>query len=121
MFSCYVVSAILFPFLCGALASFWLYDVNGNDNVDRLAFILFLGSAMSFTAFPVLASILQSSRLLANPLGVLTISCAAIDDVTAWCVLAIASSFARSSDPVQGNTQYKQRFHFLSCSCAIPQ
>ena len=42
------------------------------------------GAAMSFTAFPVLASILQTARLLRDPLGVLAISCAAIDDITAW-------------------------------------
>jgi Kef-type K+ transport system membrane component KefB len=44
---------------------------------------------MSFTAFPVLASILQNAKLLRDPLGSLAISCAAINDVAAWCVACV--------------------------------
>jgi Kef-type K+ transport system membrane component KefB len=52
---------------------------------------------MSFTAFPVLASILSAKNLLSSRIGTLTISCAAIDDIMGWCSLAIAGAFAKGS------------------------
>jgi Kef-type K+ transport system membrane component KefB len=57
---------------------------------------------MSFTAFPVLASLLASSKLLGTPLGTQAMSCAAIDDILAWCTLALASSFAKSGELIYG-------------------
>ena len=57
---------------------------------------------MSFTAFPVLASLLASSKLLGTPLGTQAMSCAAIDDLLAWCTLALASSFAKSGMLING-------------------
>jgi Kef-type K+ transport system membrane component KefB len=98
-------SAIAFPFAVGAVSSIWLFDENGRDGeglAGFTAFILFFGAAMSFTAFPVLASVLQTSGLLTDPLGVLAFSCAAIDDIMAWCVLAFASSFSKAKEPIRG-------------------
>ncbi len=69
------LAAIVFPFLTGCVASLWLYDVNGND-VSRTSFILFFGTAMSFTAFPVLASILHNFKLLKHPVGILAFAAA---------------------------------------------
>lgn len=57
---------------------------------------------MSFTAFPVLASLLVATNLLNTPIGVQAMSCAAIDDILAWCTLALASSFSKSGNPVNG-------------------
>jgi Kef-type K+ transport system membrane component KefB len=59
-------------------------------------FVLFLGAAMSVTAFPVLARILTERNLLGTRLGTLTIACAAVDDVTAWCILAAIAAIVRS-------------------------
>src|SRR5580765_1234740 len=56
-----------------------------------------MGCAMSITAFPVLARILKECNLLETELGALAISCAAIDDVSAWLLLAILTAMARSS------------------------
>jgi Kef-type K+ transport system membrane component KefB len=55
---------------------------------------------MSFTAFPVLASILSSTKLISTPIGTLTISCAAMNDIMGWCSLAIAGAFAKESELV---------------------
>ncbi len=52
--------------------------------VDQLSFVMFVGTAFSFTAFPVLARILTSSNLLGSPLGLQALSTAAIDDLLAW-------------------------------------
>ena len=59
------------------------------DTVPPLAFALFLGAAMSITAFPVLARILTERRMHRTPVGVLALACAAIDDVVAWSLLAV--------------------------------
>jgi Kef-type K+ transport system membrane component KefB len=71
-----------------------------------IGFVLFCGTSMSFTAFPVLASILNHLHLLQKPIGVLAISIASVDDILAWCVLAIASSFVRSNDALFGESSH---------------
>lgn len=101
--------AIALPFGIGAAnAATWLYDVNAEgmpplrQEPSMTAFVLFIGAAMSFTAFPVLAALLSHNNLFSSPLGVLVMSTAAVDDVMAWCTLAIASSFSKSDSPVNG-------------------
>jgi Kef-type K+ transport system membrane component KefB len=79
--------SIVTPILLGAVLAVWLYPRLG-AGVDRLGFTLFMGAAMAITAFPVLARVLQETGLTRTRIGVLTITCAAVDDVTAWCVLA---------------------------------
>ncbi|CAF1072747.1 unnamed protein product [Adineta steineri] len=94
------ISTIVIPYASGIGLSFYLYDINNRDGFkapDRVAFILFIASSMSFTAFPVLASILTSTKLLSAKIGSVTISCAAIDDIMGWCSLAIAGAFAKGS------------------------
>lgn len=80
-------ASIFLPIALGALLSVWLYPRLG-AGVDRLGFTLFFGAAMAITAFPVLARVLQETGLYHHRIGVLTITCAAVDDVSAWCLLA---------------------------------
>lgn len=91
-------ASIIVPFLLGSLLALFLYDSFAPDGVPFTAFALFLGTAMSITAFPVLARILTESKLHTTPLGALVITCAAVDDVTAWCILAFVVSIVRSGD-----------------------
>src|SRR5205807_8691216 len=65
-------------------------------DVRYLPFALFMGIAMSITAFPVLARILIEQRMLKRPVGAISMACAAIDDVTAWSLLALATAVAAS-------------------------
>ena len=81
-------ASILAPFLLGGVLAFYLYPRLSNPSVNFLSFVLFMGTAMSITAFPVLARILSERALLHTKVGSLAITCAAIDDVTAWCLLA---------------------------------
>ncbi|WP_166642234.1 cation:proton antiporter [Paludibacterium purpuratum] len=81
-------SSILLPFLLGALLSLGLYAHFGSAHVAFSSFALFMGIAMSITAFPVLARIIQDKQLGGTALGSMAIACAAVDDVTAWCLLA---------------------------------
>jgi len=88
--------SILVPFSLGTLASILLYPLVSNSSVSFTAFALFLGAAMSITAFPVLARIITENNLQGTRLGTLALTCAAVDDVTAWCVLALAIAVAKS-------------------------
>jgi len=65
--------------------------------VTFTGFALFMGAAMSVTAFPVLARILRERGLVRTPIGALAIACAATDDVTAWCILAVVAVIVRTT------------------------
>jgi Kef-type K+ transport system membrane component KefB len=89
-------TSIIFPFILGAGAAWWLHDTYSPPGVTFVCFLLFLGVAMSVTAFPVLARILSERHLLTSRVGAITIACAAVDDVTAWCILAFVVAVARA-------------------------
>jgi Kef-type K+ transport system membrane component KefB len=88
-------TSIVLPLFLGTLLSLVLYPVLGVQGVSFRAFALFLGAAMSVTAFPVLARLLAERRLTGTRLGVLALACAAVDDVSAWCVLAVVVALSR--------------------------
>lgn len=81
-------ASIIAPFLLGSALCLFLYPRLSDDSVSFTNFALFMGVAMSVTAFPVLARILTERKLLGTKVGAITITCAAVDDVTAWCILA---------------------------------
>ncbi len=81
-------ASILLPFLLGALLALYLYPRLASADVPFTNFALFVGVAMSITAFPVLARILTDRRMARTRLGVVALTCAAMGDVTAWCLLA---------------------------------
>jgi Kef-type K+ transport system membrane component KefB len=89
-------ASILVPFLLGALLTLDLYPRYSSSHVPFTSFALFMGVAMSITAFPVLARILTDSRMIRTELGVIALSCAATDDVTAWCLLALVVGVAQT-------------------------
>ncbi len=87
-------AAVVLPLGLGIALALPLYKLLGTPGKSFPAFALFMGVAMSITAFPVLARILIDKRMLQRPVGALALSCAAVDDVTAWGLLAIASGIA---------------------------
>jgi Kef-type K+ transport system membrane component KefB len=89
-------ASIVAPFLLGSGAALWLFPRFAPAGTSFTGFALFLGAAMSITAFPMLARILKDRGLSGTELGVIAVSCAAIDDVTAWCLLALAIGVVRS-------------------------
>ncbi len=93
-------TSIILPFSLGLLLALLLYPLVASATVSFTAFSLFLGAAMSITAFPVLARILTEKNLQNSRLGTLALTCAAVDDVTAWCLLAVAISVAGSNSVV---------------------
>lgn len=89
-------SSIVVPFVLGALLALGLYPIYSHDGVPFTSFALFLGTAMAITAFPVLARILTDRGLDKTDLGGVALGCAAADDVTAWCLLALVVGVAQS-------------------------
>ncbi|MCW5889243.1 MAG: cation:proton antiporter [bacterium] len=89
-------ASIVAPFLLGAGLALWLYPQLATADVPFTSFALFLGVAMSVTAFPVLARILTDRGLQRTKLGVVAITCAAVDDVSAWCLLALVVAIAQA-------------------------
>src|SRR5215471_8867056 len=90
--------SITAPFMLAALLSLYLYPRLSDDSVKFSHFALFMGAAMSITAFPVLARILTERDLLQSRLGTVAIACAAVDDVTGWCILAYIVVLIRAAD-----------------------
>src|SRR5579885_614713 len=80
--------SITAPFVLASFLALYLYPRLSDDSVSFTNFALFMGAAMSITAFPVLARILSERNLLSSRLGTVAIACAAVDDVTGWCILA---------------------------------
>ena len=90
-------TSIIAPFFMGTLLALYLYPRLSDDRVAFTHFALFVGTAMSITAFPVLARILTDRNLTRSRVGTITIACAAVDDVTAWCILAGVILLVRAS------------------------
>ncbi|MDO3647781.1 cation:proton antiporter [Nocardia mangyaensis] len=86
------IASIVLPFGLGAVLA--LHLLNRHPTENRLAFVLFLGAAMSVTAFPVLARILTDRGMLHTGVGALAVAVAAVDDVVAWSLLALVALVA---------------------------
>ncbi|HJZ83942.1 MAG TPA: cation:proton antiporter [Polyangia bacterium] len=89
-------ASIIAPFLLGTLLALKLYPRLSSSDVPFTCFSLFLGVSMSVTAFPVLARILTDRRMHRSRMGVIALTCAAVDDVTAWCLLALVVSVVQA-------------------------
>ena len=89
-------ASIVVPFLLGALLALPMHPVLSLPDVSFTIFALFLGAAMSVTAFPVLARILTDRKMTRTRLGVIAITCAAVDDASAWCLLAFVVGVAKA-------------------------
>src|SRR6218665_1948299 len=81
-------ASIIIPFALGVGLSYFIYKEFAPDGIQFSSFALFIAIAMSITAFPVLARIVQERNLHKTKIGTVVITCAAADDITAWCILA---------------------------------
>ena len=89
-------ASILFPFALGVGLAYFVYFKFAPEGVAFLPFALFMGIAMSITAFPVLARIVQERGIHKTKLGAIVITCAAADDITAWCILAAVIAIVKA-------------------------
>jgi Kef-type K+ transport system membrane component KefB len=89
-------ASIVIPFALGIGLSYYIYHQFAPAGVEFLSFSLFMGIAMSITAFPVLARIVQERGIHKTRLGTIVITCAAADDITAWCLLAAVIAIVKA-------------------------
>jgi len=90
--------SITAPFVAASILALYLYPRLSDDSVSFTNFALFMGAAMSVTAFPVLARILAEHNALGSRLGTIAIACAAVDDITGWCILAYIVALIRAAE-----------------------
>lgn len=91
------MASIIVPFGLGALMAMGLYTALAPPGIAFSSFVLFVGVAMAITAFPVLARILGDRGLQRTPMGTLALTCAAINDAIAWCLLAFVVSVMQAT------------------------
>jgi Kef-type K+ transport system membrane component KefB len=89
-------ASIVIPFALGIGLAFFVYKSFAPEGIPFLSFSLFMGIAMSITAFPVLARIVQERGIHKTRLGAIVITCAAADDITAWCLLAVVIAIVKA-------------------------
>ena len=89
-------ASIIIPYTLGMALAYYIYRDYAPEGITFLSFALFMGIAMSITAFPVLARILQEKGLTRSKLGAMALTCAAADDLTAWCILAAVIALVKS-------------------------
>lgn len=97
-------ASIVAPFTLGTILALFLYPRVSSSDVSFTSFALFMGVSMSVTAFPVLARILTDRAMHKTRLGVMALTCAAVDDVTAWCLLAFVVSVVQVDGQSAGAT-----------------
>lgn len=93
-------ASIVIPFSLGISLAYFVYNNFAPEGIKFLPFALFMGIAMSITAFPVLARIVQERGLSKTRLGAIVITCAAADDITAWCLLAAVIAVVKAGSAV---------------------
>ncbi|MBL7911531.1 MAG: cation:proton antiporter [Bacteroidia bacterium] len=93
-------ASIIFPFALGMGLAYIIYQTYAPENINFLSFSLFIGISMSITAFPVLARIVQERQLTKTRIGTIVITCAAADDITAWCILAAVIAIVKAGSVV---------------------
>jgi Kef-type K+ transport system membrane component KefB len=89
-------ASIIIPFALGVGLAYFIYYRFAPESIEFLSFSLFMGIAMSITAFPVLARIVQERGIHKTKLGTIVITCAAADDITAWCILAAVIAIVKA-------------------------
>lgn len=112
-------TSIIVPFVLGALLAVTVHGRLAPVGVGVLPFALFMGTAMSITAFPVLARILIDHRLLTTEVGVIAVACAAFDDVTGWLILGGVTMLVRAEDARAFVTRILLLFGYLAIMAFI--
>ena len=89
-------AGIIIPYALGVVLAYFIYKEYALPNINFLSFGLFIGIAMSITAFPVLARILQERSMSRTRIGSMALACAAVDDISAWSILAVVISIVNA-------------------------
>lgn len=93
-------ASIIIPYALGVALSYFLFQEFASDGTPFVSFALFMGIAMSITAFPVMARILQERKMTGSRLGTMALTSAAVGDVTGWCILAVLIAIIKAGSSV---------------------
>lgn len=96
------LSGIVLPLLLGGAMAFFLYPDLAGSKATLFSFMLLVGTAVAITAFPVLARLLTERKMLGTKIGTLVLTCAAVDDIIAWCLLALVIAVAQAKSMTSG-------------------
>ena len=92
------LSGMLLPLVMGSTLAFFLYAGFAGARATLLSFMLIVGTSLSITAFPVLARLLMEKQMVNTRIGTLALTCAAADDVIAWCLLALIIAIVHTTE-----------------------
>src|SRR2546421_2826054 len=96
------LSGIVLPLILGASLAFMLYPAFAGPKATQASFLLLVGTATAITAFPVLARLLTEKKMLGTRIGTLALTCAAVDDIIAWCLLALVIAVVHAQGVTSG-------------------
>jgi Kef-type K+ transport system membrane component KefB len=97
------ITGVVLPFVLGVSLAYWMYPHLGMAPGSKpLGFALFMGTAMSITAIPILGRIMMEMNIARSRLGAITITAAAVDDACGWILLATVSVLVRSHFDLRG-------------------
>lgn len=113
------ISGILLPLGMGAVLAFFLFPSLGGPKATLASFMLMVGTAMAITAFPVLARFLTEKKMLATRIGTLALTCAAVDDVIAWLLLALVIAVINANGLLSIVLTLSLTLLFIVCMLAI--
>lgn len=112
-------TSIVFPFMLGVLLAYFLFGEMAGPRANFVGFALFIGISMSITAFPVLARILQERNIARTSLGSTAITCAAVDDITAWSILAFVVAIVKATNVVASGFTLLLALCFIAAMLAV--
>src|SRR5580658_2177560 len=92
--------SMVVPFALGLGTAYFLYDQFAPPHVPFPGFALFIGISMSITAFPVLARMVKERGISHTNIGITALTCAAINDIVAWCLLAVVVAVVRKGSVI---------------------
>lgn len=123
-YSAVVIShtSTIIAYTLGMGLAYFLYNHYAPPGVSFLSFALFMGITMSITAFPVMARILQEKKMTRSKLGSMVLTCAAVDDLTAWCILAAVIAMVKSGSSISAlyNIGFAAIYMFLMLKVIRP-
>ena len=113
------LSSMLVPLLMGAGLAFFLFPNFAGSKANIVSFTLLVGTVMAVTAFPVLARFLSEKNMLRTRLGILALTSAAIDDVLAWCLLALVIALVHARGLLSAALTIGLTLIFIVCMLTI--
>lgn len=113
------ISGILLPLVLGAVLAFFLFPSLAGAKTDLVSFMLLMGTATAITAFPVLARLLTEKQMLGTKIGTLALTCAAVDDVTAWCLLALVIAVVHATGLISVGLTVGLTLLFIGCMVIV--